>query len=63
MTDKKQPAKTAVVTGAGSGVGQAVVWLLARHHWRVVLVGRRVEALETTVRQAERPAANFLVCA
>jgi hypothetical protein len=39
---------TAVVTGAGSGVGRAVVCELAREGWRVALVGRRPEPLVET---------------
>jgi NADP-dependent 3-hydroxy acid dehydrogenase YdfG len=38
--------KTAVITGAGSGVGAAVAEALAREGWRVALVGRRREPLE-----------------
>ena len=41
--------KTAVVTGAGSGVGQAVVLALAKQDWRVAIVGRRAETLQETV--------------
>ncbi|HET7077187.1 MAG TPA: SDR family oxidoreductase [Chloroflexia bacterium] len=45
-------AQIAVVTGAGSGVGQAVVWRLARAGWGVALVGRRAASLDETIRQA-----------
>jgi len=38
--------KTAVITGAGSGVGAAVARALAREGWRVALLGRRRELLE-----------------
>ena len=38
--------KTAVITGAGSGVGAATAAALAKHGWRVALVGRRREVLE-----------------
>jgi NAD(P)-dependent dehydrogenase (short-subunit alcohol dehydrogenase family) len=44
--------KNAVVTGAGSGVGQAVALSLARQGWRVALLGRRAEALAETVKLA-----------
>ncbi len=41
-------SRTAVVTGAGSGVGRATALLLAREGWRVALVGRRAENLDET---------------
>ena len=45
-------AKVALVTGAGSGVGRAVAVALARVGYRVVLAGRRREALEATAELA-----------
>jgi NAD(P)-dependent dehydrogenase (short-subunit alcohol dehydrogenase family) len=54
--------KTAVVTGAGSGVGQAIAIALAKLNWRVALVGRRAETLRQTVKRAGKNAKNFLVC-
>ena len=47
------PSLTAVVTGAGSGVGRAVTLKLAREGWRVALIGRRAEALAETIALAE----------
>jgi len=44
--------KTAVVTGAGSGVGQAVALALAKQGWRVAIVGRRAETLKETMERA-----------
>jgi NAD(P)-dependent dehydrogenase (short-subunit alcohol dehydrogenase family) len=41
-------ARTAVVTGAGSGVGQAVALKFAAEGWNVALIGRRREALAET---------------
>ncbi len=38
--------KTAVITGAGSGVGAATARALAKQGWRIALVGRRREVLE-----------------
>ncbi|WP_425834563.1 SDR family oxidoreductase [Streptomyces fractus] len=40
--------RTAVVTGAGSGIGRAVALELLRAGWRVALAGRRTETLEAT---------------
>src|SRR5207247_184715 len=44
--------KTAIITGAGSGVGRATALALLREGYAVVLAGRRREALEQTVAQA-----------
>jgi NADP-dependent 3-hydroxy acid dehydrogenase YdfG len=38
--------KTAVVTGAGSGVGAACARALGKDGWRVALIGRRAEPLQ-----------------
>ncbi len=54
--------KTAVVTGAGSGLGQAIALKLAQEGWRVALVGRRAAALEETARRAGPKAGRCLVC-
>lgn len=54
--------KTAVVTGAGSGVGQAIGVRLAREGWRVALVGRRPAALEETRCLAGEAGPAMLVC-
>jgi len=42
--------KTAMITGAGSGVGRAVAKALAPQGWSLVLVGRKQETLEETAR-------------
>ncbi len=52
--------KTAVVTGAGSGVGQAVALALAAENWRVALIGRRRDALQSTINQAGKKRANLV---
>jgi len=44
--------KTAIVTGAGSGIGRAATLALLREGYSVVLAGRRPEALAATAAQA-----------
>jgi NADP-dependent 3-hydroxy acid dehydrogenase YdfG len=50
--------KTALITGAGSGVGAAVAIALAKEGWRIALVGRRREPLEAVAAKAN----GALVC-
>jgi len=49
---------TAVVTGAGSGVGQAVAVKFAQEGWNVALVGRRNEPLAVSAALAGKEAAD-----
>ncbi len=49
---------TAVITGAGSGVGRAIALRFAGRGWNVALVGRRVEPLAETITQAGVESAN-----
>jgi NAD(P)-dependent dehydrogenase (short-subunit alcohol dehydrogenase family) len=51
------PAKIAVITGAGSGIGRASALALLQAGFAVVLAGRRREMLEETAALAE-PAPN-----
>jgi NAD(P)-dependent dehydrogenase (short-subunit alcohol dehydrogenase family) len=44
--------KTAVITGAGSGVGRAIGLRFAAEGWQVALVGRRPEMLDETAAAA-----------
>ena len=44
--------RTALVTGAGSGIGRAAALALLDAGWRVALAGRRKDALEETARMA-----------
>src|SRR5688572_22181584 len=42
--------RTAVITGAGSGVGRATAIALAKQNWRIALVGRTRSSLDETAR-------------
>jgi NAD(P)-dependent dehydrogenase (short-subunit alcohol dehydrogenase family) len=55
-------SKTSVITGAGSGVGQAVAIALAAQGWRVALVGRRADLLQETISRVKGAAERCLVC-
>ena len=55
-------SKTAIITGAGSGVGQSVALKLAALGWRVALVGRRAEALNDSLKRAGARASQLLLC-
>ena len=52
--------KTAVITGAGSGVGRATALLLARNGWRCVILGRRESTLKETVAFAGKLAPQLI---
>ncbi len=54
--------KTAVVTGAGSGVGRSVALKLLAEGWNVTLVGRREDALRETASLAGAASSRALVC-
>jgi NAD(P)-dependent dehydrogenase (short-subunit alcohol dehydrogenase family) len=55
-------SRIAVVTGAGSGVGQATALALAQEGWRVAIVGRRESALAETIKLAGEQAEQLLAC-
>src|SRR4051812_22051284 len=55
--------KTALVTGAGSGIGRATALALLREGYAVVLAGRRPGALQQPVPAAGRDAARALAVA
>jgi NAD(P)-dependent dehydrogenase (short-subunit alcohol dehydrogenase family) len=53
-------AKTAVITGAGSGVGRALTLKMAAAGWRCGIVGRRPEALAETIALAGPHASRII---
>jgi NAD(P)-dependent dehydrogenase (short-subunit alcohol dehydrogenase family) len=52
--------KVAVVTGAGSGIGREAALALLARGYKVALAGRKLEALQETVRRAGDRKANAL---
>ena len=44
-------SKTAIITGAGTGIGAGIAVAFAEAGYNLALVGRRVEPLEETARQ------------
>ena len=53
--------QTAIVTGAGSGIGKASALALLKEGWSVVLAGRRKEMLEAAARESGAAASRSLV--
>lgn len=56
-------SKTAIVTGAGTGVGKAVATTLLRNGWNTVFCGRRQGLLDEAVAAAGGNAGNALAIA
>ncbi|MBA3448172.1 MAG: SDR family oxidoreductase [Pseudaminobacter sp.] len=58
-----QNGKTAIVTGAGTGIGKAVATALLDNGWNTVFCGRRKEVLDTAVVAAGPAKARALAVA
>ena len=54
-------SKTAIITGAGTGIGAGIAVAFAEAGYNLALVGRRVEPLEETARQCGTD--NIEICA
>ncbi|MGL5111336.1 MAG: SDR family NAD(P)-dependent oxidoreductase [Flavobacterium sp.] len=54
--------KTALITGATSGIGKATATLLAQNNFRIVLCGRRTERLEALKKQLENYTQVHTLC-
>ncbi|MGJ7541386.1 SDR family oxidoreductase [Variovorax sp. LT1R16] len=60
MTQTPAP-RTAIVTGAGSGIGRAAALALLADGWNVTLAGRRLEPLEQVAEESGAAARAFAV--
>jgi len=60
MVTMNSHGKTAVITGAGSGIGRATALALLREGYSVVLAGRRSDALKQIVAEADSMASRAL---
>ena len=47
--------KNVLLIGGGSGIGEAAALLLAKHGARVVIAGRRIENLKSTISKSDVP--------
>ena len=55
---KPANGKTAIVTGAGTGIGKATAAALLAEGWNTVFVGRRKDVLDQAVAEARKSAAG-----
>jgi NAD(P)-dependent dehydrogenase (short-subunit alcohol dehydrogenase family) len=57
------PSKTAIVTGAGTGIGKSVATALLKNGWNTVFCGRRLAVLEDAISEAGSMEAKALAIA
>lgn len=62
-SDRRLDGKVAIVTGAGSGIGEAAARTFAAEGCKVVLVGRRAEPLQSTAASIAEAGGETLVIA
>ncbi|HIV69009.1 MAG TPA: SDR family oxidoreductase [Candidatus Butyricicoccus stercorigallinarum] len=60
-TEEEYTVKTALITGASSGIGREIARELSRRGWRLLLVARRRDRLEQLARQLPTPC-RLYVC-
>ena len=60
MEKEQRAVRSAVITGAGSGIGRAVALTLASNGFGVVLAGRRFAEIEKTAEQAQTGGAQAI---
>ncbi|MGE0799321.1 MAG: SDR family oxidoreductase [Lautropia sp.] len=61
MAKDTHNGKVAIITGAGSGIGQAVALAFLANGYRVALAGRRADALEQTIAESKAGSAALAV--
>lgn len=54
--------KTALITGATSGIGKATAQLLAQHNFKLVICGRRSERLKALQSELEKYTSVYTLC-
>lgn len=62
--DQERKTQIVAISGAGSGIGQALAIHFAQQAWQVILIGRRLEALQKTASlcREQVPSAKTLSC-